>query len=183
MQVLKSNKVQSRTEFNGTPDRFITRKDNLTKDSYVKFNPFDGWVDYPIYFQLNEIDKSLLKKYNKKDFIYLYNPFYTHSDEMGITKYKVIGATMKKSDKRVLLIVEDLNPNRIFAYYYIQIENDIAIDCGNVFDKTNDNYNSVEIGEEYKGYRNSKWIKLNVNDYKSLFGKVYTSNRFIKDNQ
>lgn len=167
-------KAYSPQNYNGTPDKILARKDKLVKDSKVKYNMFDGWVDYPIYKDLNELDPKDFTSYNKEGIIYIYQPNHTQSDDLGILKYKLIGATKKKSNKKILLMVEDLNPNVIFKTIYIEVNDDKVIDCGRVFDKTFDNWKDCILGDEYKGYRNSKWIRLNPDDFINLTGKIYS---------
>lgn len=169
--IIHKNTTKIQSKFNGTPDKVIPMKKNLVKDTEVKFCVFDGWTEYPIYKSLSELNAKDYKKYNKKDHIYTYHPSHRDSDVNGIREYKVIGATMKKSDKRVLLIVE--NKNNTDKLYY-EINNDEAVYCGHVFLKTDENYNKVNIGEQYKGYRNSNWIKLDHTDYADLFTKIYS---------
>lgn len=169
MIVLKANKTAIKSQYNGTPDRIIPRKEKVCKGSEIYFHPFDGWVDKPIYKDLSEINPSDLSKYNKRGYIYVYQPNHLDSDDMGIMTYKVTGATLKKSDKKVRLIVSN-KQNSI----YFMIEDDKVIDCGLVFLKTEEDYNKSNIGEEYTGYRRSKWIKLDPNDFSHLFGKVYS---------
>jgi hypothetical protein len=172
--IIKTSKPQNYSDYNGTPDKISNRKDNLTKGSEVKFNVFNGWVDYPIYKELSELDPKDLTSYNKEGIIYIYQPNHGCSDDWGMTKYKLIGVTKKKSDKRKLLIVEDLNPNVIFKTIYIEVNGDKATDCGHVFNTTFDNWKDVNVGDEYKGYRNSKWIKLDPNHFSNLTGKIYS---------
>ena len=100
-------------------------------------------------------------------------PKSSYSDNFGMMEYKVIGVTKKNSDKRILAICEDTNPNSIFKFIYIQIIGTKAIDCGHVYNTTKDNFDKTDIGQSYKGYRNSKWIKLNPTDFK--FDGVYES--------
>jgi len=92
---------------------------------------------------------------------------------MGVLEYKLLGVTKKKSDKRVLLIVEDIHPNATFKQVYLEVRNDKVVYCGQVVPETLINFNSVNEGSEYTGFRRSKWVKLNVNDYQSFTGKVY----------
>jgi hypothetical protein len=172
---LIASKIQPKREFEGIPDKVIKSDKNpvLISGSELKHNLFDGWVEWPTYKDFNEVDPVLFKSYNKKDMIYIYSPMHTCSDKMGILTYKVIGVTKKKSDKRVLLIVEDINKSAVFKKIYLEINDNSVFNCGQVFPKTDDNYNIVGIGDEYKGYRNSKWIKLDPNDFKDTFGKIY----------
>jgi hypothetical protein len=175
--IVKTSKIQSYSDYNGIPDKISDRKDKLTKGSEVNFNTFEGWVDHPIYKELNELDSKDLVSYNKEGIIYIYQPNHGRSDDWGMTKYKLIGATKKKSDKRILLIVEDINPNSIFKTIYIEVNGDKATDCSNVFNTTFDNWKDCILGGEYKGYRNSKWIKLDPNDFTNLTGKIYSSSK------
>jgi hypothetical protein len=173
MITIPTTKPHNYYDFNGTPDKVIPRKDNLVKGSEVKFNIFDGWVDYPIYKDLNELEPNIISKYDEKGIIYLYKPNHIHSDKWGMMNYKVIGATKKKKDKRTLLIVEDIHPKAIFKVIYLEIKDDKAFDCGHVYNPTLDNWKDTDINDEYKGYRNSKWIKLDPNDFMNLTPKVY----------
>jgi hypothetical protein len=136
--------------------------------------PFRGLTDIPIYFELTELPAERYKHYNTPGIIYVYNPFISNADNNGILSYEVIGAVMKKSDKRIMFIVNDLNNNQI----YIELKALNAIMCGNVYDKTFDNYQQTSINSEYKGERNTTWIKLDHNKYLHLFGMVFTSSQF-----
>lgn len=61
-KVIKMSKIlTTKPEFDGTPDKIIPRKENLTKGNKIEFNIFDGWVDIPIYKALDEIDPKDLK--------------------------------------------------------------------------------------------------------------------------
>lgn len=180
MLVIKTNKTLIKSEYTGTPDTIIPRKDKVCKGSEIYFRPFDGWVDKPIYKQLSEIDPSELTQYNQPGYIYVYQPNHVYSDDMGIMTYKVIGATYKKSDKKVRLIVEDkytFTSSKKELTAYLMIEGDKSIDCGNGFIPTMEAYNKAEIGQEYTGYRRSKWMKLDPNDYSNLTGKIYQDSR------
>jgi hypothetical protein len=84
--IIKTSKPQNYSDYNGTPDKISDRKDNLTKGSEVKFNMFNGWVDYPIYKELSEVDSKDLTSYNKEGIIYIYQPnhdnrFYVEYDD------------------------------------------------------------------------------------------------------
>jgi hypothetical protein len=173
--IVAISKIQNKSEYTGTPDKVIERKDNLTKGSEVKFNMFNGWVDYPIYKSLNELDNKDISKYNKRGIIYVYQPNHTRSDKWGMLKFKLVGATKKKNDKRILLIVEDLDKLAPFKHIYLEVNGDGSTDCGHVFNTTFDNWKGVNVGDEYKGYRNSKWIKLDPNDFINLTGKIYSN--------
>ncbi len=151
----------------------VNMKDKVVESTEVKWSHFNGWTEYPIYKKLNAVDSNQLKPYNKEGVIYVYNPQHTFSDEMGVLEYKLLGATKKKSDKRVLLIVEDLHPNATFKQVYFEVRNDKVVYCGQVIPETLINFNSVNEGLEYAGFRRSKWVKLSVNDFQSLTGKVY----------
>jgi hypothetical protein len=151
----------------------VPMKEKVLLTTEIKWNHFNGWTEYPIYKKLTDIDPTLFEGYNKPDSIYSYSPNHTLSDDMGVMEYKVIGATKKKSDKRVLLICEDIRPDAIFKTIYLQIDKNVVTNCGRVFDTTQNNWEQCSIGDEYKGYRNSKWIKLNHNELSDLFGKVY----------
>lgn len=178
MLVIKTNKTQIKSDYTGTPDKVIPRKEKICKGSEISFSVFDGWVDRPIYKDLSEIDQTDLIEYNEAGHIYVYLPFHTNADYMGIMKYKVIGATYKKSDKKVRLIVEDnysFTSGKTQLIKYFVIDKDMAIDCGDVYKPTSEAYQKANIGEEYTGYRRSKWSKLDPNDYKNLFSRVYTS--------
>lgn len=179
MNVIKISKPSfNKTEFNGTPDKIIKSNKNpqLIAGTKIIHNIFDGWVQYPVYKDFSELDNKLFSfwKYSKTNHIYVYSPNHGLSDKLGILSYKVVGATKKKSDKRILLIVEDLTPKAIFKTIYLQIDGNKVIDCGHVFDTTHKNWNECNIGDEYKGYRNSKWIKLDPNDFTNLTGKIYS---------
>lgn len=178
MIIVKTNKTLIKSDYTGTPDLIIPRKDKVCKGSEIYFRVFDGWVDKPIYKQLSEIDTKDLTQYNQPGYIYVYQPNHIYGDDMGIMRYKVIGATFKKSDKQVRLIVEDTYSSfgRTIPKYFV-IEKDKAIDCGDGFVATMEAYNKAEIGEEYTGYRRSKWLKLNPNDYTNLTGKIYQDSR------
>lgn len=179
MIVVKANTNNfKRTDYPGTPDKIIPRKEKVCKGSEIYFNPFNGWVDKPIYKQLSEIDPQDLVQYNQPDYIYVYQPNHVYADDMGIMTYKVIGATFKKSDKQVRIIVEDTYSSfgRTIPKYFV-IEDGKAVDCGDGFVATMDAYNKAEIGQEYTGYRRAKWSKLDPNDYKHLFGKIYQDSR------
>lgn len=169
-----------RTDYTGTPDKIIPRKEKVCKGSEIYFNPFNGWVDKPIYKQLSEIDPQDLVQYNQPDYIYVYQPNHVYADDMGIMTYKVIGATFKKSDKQVRIIVEDkytFTSGQEELTKYFTIEDGKAVDCGNGFVPTIEAYNKAEIGQEYTGHRRAKWSKLDPNDYKHLFGKIYQDSR------
>lgn len=178
MIVIKINKTLIKSDYTGTPDTIIPRKDKVCKGSEIYFRPFDGWVDKPIYKQLSEINPSELSQYNQPGYIYVYQPNHIYADDMGIMTYKVIGTTFKKADKKVRLIVEDTYSSfgRTISKYFV-IENNQAVDCGDVFIPTEEAYNKAEIGQEYTGYRRSKWMKLNPNDYTNLTGKIYQDSR------
>lgn len=178
MLVVKTNKTSIKSDYTGTPDKIIPRKEKVCKGSEIYFQPFDGWVDRPLYKQLSEIDKKDLAQYNGEGYIYVYQPNHVYADDMGIMTYKVVGATQKKSDKGVRLIVEDTYSSfgRTIQKYFV-IENNQAIDCGLVYIPTEEAYNKAEIGGEYTGYRRSKWIKLDPNDFSNLTGKLYTDSR------
>ena len=178
MIVVKTNKTLIKSDYTGTPDKIISRKEKVCKGSEIYFNVFDGWVDKPIHKQLSEIDTSDLSQYNQPGYIYVYQPNHIYADDMGIMTYKVIGATYKKADKKVRLIVEDTYSSfgRTIPKYFV-IEDGKAVDCGNGFVPTMEAYNKAEIGEEYTGYRRAKWMKLDLNDYSHLFGKVYQDSR------
>lgn len=176
MIIVPKSKPHNYYDYTGIPDKVVERKENLTKGSEVKFNIFSGWVDYPIYKELNELDSKDLTSYNKGGIIYIYQPNHTRSDKMGMRKFKLIGVTKKKSDKRVLLIVEDLDKKAIFKHIYLEVNGDKSTDCGHVFNTTFDNWGNCEVGGEYKGYRNSKWIKLDPNDFINLTG-IYSNTR------
>jgi hypothetical protein len=180
MIVIKANKTMIKSDYTGTPDKIIDRNKKVCKGSEIYFNVFDGWVDKPIYKQLSEIDPSQLSQYNQPGYIYVYQPNHVYADDMGIMTYKVIGATYKKADKQVLFIVEDkytFTSDKRELTAYINIKDGKAVDCGNGFIPTMEAYNKAEIGEEYTGYRRSKWCKLDPNDYSNLFGKVYQDSR------
>lgn len=179
MIIIPTSKPQNYYDYTGTPDKVIEpgNKEHLVKENELKFNMFSGWVQSPIYKELNDI--TLPKKYNKKNHIYIYNPLHTLSDKWGMTEFKIVGYTKKNSDKRVLAICEDTHPKAIFKLIYIEVVGTIdgvkAIDCGHVYNTTNDNYNKAKIGESYKGYRNSKWIKLDKAEYD--FSGIYSENK------
>lgn len=180
MIVIKANKTMIKSDYTGTPDKIIDRNEKVCKGSEIYFNVFDGWVDKPIYKQLSEIDPSQLSQYNQPGYIYVYQPNHVYADDMGIMTYKVIGATYKKADKQVRLIVEDkytFTSDKKELTKYFTIEDGKAVDCGNGFIPTMEAYNKAEIGQEYTGYRRSKWRKLDPNDYSNLFGKVYQDSR------
>lgn len=179
MIVLKASKNNfNKADYPGTPDEIIPRKEKVCKSSEIYFSHVRGWVDKPIYKSLSEIDPKDLAQYNNPDYIYIYQPNHVRADEMGIMTHKVIGATFKKSDKQVRLIVEDTYSSfgRTVPKYFV-IENGKAIDCGDGFIATMDAYNKAQIGQEYTGYRRAKWSKLDPNDYKHLFGKIYQDSR------
>ena len=44
MLVIKTNKTLIKSEYTGTPDTIIPRKDKVCKGSEIYFRPFDGWV-------------------------------------------------------------------------------------------------------------------------------------------
>jgi hypothetical protein len=167
------NKTMIQSEFNGVPDKVIPRKESLVKGSEVKFHIFDGWVDYPIYFTLDELDKTNYKNYNRKKYLYIYFPEHSGSDAKGILKYEVVGVTKRKSTKDILFIVKekDFRGNDYHQYYRIDGEN--IISHGPVFTNTLDGFNKSDVGDEYKGYRNAKWIKLDLDEYSDKLGKVY----------
>jgi hypothetical protein len=176
---VKTVQPKTKSDFNGTPDDVIksTKVIHLIKGSKLKHNIFSGWVEYPVYKELSELDPKLFKDYNKSDMVYIYAPSHGRSDNMGILSYKVVGATKKKSDKRILLIVEDMDKKANFKRVYLEIIDDSAIECGHVFNSTDENYNTVNIGDEYKGYRNSKWVKMDPNEFKDKFGKIYKNKK------
>ena len=93
MIIVPKSKPHNYYDYTGTPDKVVERKENLTKGSEVKFNIFSGWVDYPIYKELNELDSKDLTSYNKGGIIYIYQPNHTRSDKMGMRKFKLIGVT------------------------------------------------------------------------------------------
>ena len=177
---IQTSKVSGYSDYRGVPDKVVKRKENLTKGSEVKFNVISSkWIDFPIYKDLSELDSGDLVGYNEVGFIYVYNPKHVDSDKMGILKFRLLGVTRKKSDKRVLLIVEDMCPKATFKTVYLEVEGDNVIDCGRVFNTTFSNWKDCEVGVEYKGYRNSKWIKLDLEDYLNLTGKVYNEIKVV----
>jgi hypothetical protein len=170
MNKLITSKPQNYHDYTGIPDKVIQANENLVKDYAVKFNTFSGWIKYPIYKDLLEVDTS---ECNKPGIIYHYIPKHTCADKFGMMKYKLIGVTKKKSDKRILLIVEDTSKNPIFKHIYLEIVDDKVIDCGRVYDNTFKSWDDCKIGSEYTGHRRAKWIKLDPNDFINLTGKCY----------
>lgn len=118
-------------------------------------------------------------KYKNKDNIYIYTPQHSLSDANGVMTYKIIGMTKKNSDKRILVMCEDLHPKAIFKHVYFEITDNGSVDCGHIYPNTEKNFNGAKVGESYKGYRNSKWIKLDPRDY-DFGGKVYYEIKTIK---
>lgn len=155
-------------------------KDKIVKGTYQENHFLRGLIERPIYKDLNELDTDDLKKYNQSGVIYGYNPNRSLSDDMGIIEYKLIGATKKNRDKRTLLIVEDMSQvhNMTFKYVYLEIVDDVIIYCGRVMENTMNNFNSVNIGDKYKGWKNSGWLKLDVNNFVELTGKIYKEKDF-----
>ena len=52
MIVVKANTNNfNKPDYTGTPDKIIPRKEKVCKGSEIYFNPFNGWVDKPIYKQ------------------------------------------------------------------------------------------------------------------------------------
>lgn len=155
----------------------IQRKDAVLKDTKIEWNIFKGYCEYPIYKHLAEIDKEQLSQYNDKNILYVYNPNHLHGDDNGIHKYKLLGVTYRRTQKRTLLIVKNMDTRAIFKQIYLQIEGDKVIDCGHVFPDTLEQFKGVEIGETYKGYRNATWQKLDKSKFKDVLGKVYELKR------
>lgn len=176
MIIIPTNKPHNYYDYTGTPDEITEvpkHKQPLVKDWEIKFNIFSGWKQTPIYKSLNEVIEFVSLVCNKPGIIYHYIPQHTNADKFGMLKYKLIGATKKKSDKRILLIVEDTDPKAIFKHIYLEIVDSKAIDCGHVYKDTFTNWDNCSIGGEYTGHRRTKWIKLDPNNFKELTGKVY----------
>jgi len=171
MIIIPTSKPQNYYDYTGTPDEVITpSNEDLVKDWEVQFSIFRGWVKKPIYKDISDVDTT---KCNKYGIIYHYAPQHSHADKFGMLKYKLVGATKKKSDKRILLIVEDTDKKAIFKHIYLEIKDGQLIDCGHVYKTTLDNWTNCQVGGEYTGHRRAKWIKLDPDDYGSLTGKSY----------
>jgi hypothetical protein len=172
MIIIPTSKPQNYYDYTGTPDEVITpSNEDLVKDWEVHFSIFRGWVKKPIYKDISDVDTT---KCNKSGTIYRYAPQHSLADKFGMLKYKLVGATKKKSDKRILLIVEDTHKKAIFKHIYLEIKDGKVIDCGHVYNTTLENWNNCPVGSEYTGHRKSKWIKLDPDDYSSLTGKTYS---------
>ena len=171
MIIIPTSKPQNYYDYTGTPDKVVPENGDLVKDHEIKFNIFSGWTQYPIYKDLSEVDTS---KCNKRGIIYHYIPQHSHADKFGMLKYKLVGVTKKKADKRILLIVEDTDKRAIFKHIYLEIKDGKAIDCGHVYGGTLDSWNDCQVGSEYTGHRRAKWVKLDPNDYMDLTGKAYS---------
>lgn len=173
MITIPTAKPQNYYDYTGTPDEVIEPShEDLVKDWEVYFSIFRGWVKRPVYKDMSEVDTS---KCNRPGLVYRYAPQHPHADEFGMLKYRLVGATRKKSDERTLLIVEDLHEEATFNRLYVEIKDGKLIDCGPVYDTTLENWTACPVGSEYTGHRRAKWIKLDPNDYVELTGKAYTN--------
>lgn len=167
----------NQNEYTGTPDYIRPRKQHLVKSTYIEYNYIAGYIEEPVYKELNEISPDDLKGYDDKRMVYLYIPEHHYiTDSMGIKTFEIVGATRKKSDKIVRLLAKDItksNTQPTNDIIYLVIEGSKCTDCGRMYDDTKQRYDMANYGEEYTASYRAKWIKENVDDFKYLFGKIY----------
>jgi hypothetical protein len=158
--------------YNGTPDRIIEHNKDVLKSIKIKFCCIYGWEQWPVYLKLNEIDPSKLVKYNDTNKIYLYMPNYVSpiTDNMGIVEFELYGACSKK--KEIYLILKNINEKLSKYLEYFIIQNDALVMAGDVFPNTLVEFDNAKIDDFYKGYRNSKWQKLDPKNFTKYLGKV-----------
>jgi hypothetical protein len=166
-KIIKTKRLQNLTEFNGVYDYqqpiSVERQENILSEFITKFSPFEGWVRHNRYKNYDEI---VFPENYIKNKVYIYSPRYSYTDDWGVGNYTLYGVCQHK--KRILLILK----NKIGYNYYEIKNNSTLIECGSVFEDTLQNYNNCLINDYYNGYRNSKWRKLDINDYQDYKNRV-----------
>ena len=79
--IVNSNRFRSQPSDKPGPNdvvRSTPMKEKVLLTTETFWSPFNGWLEKPVYKNLQDIDTNLLQGYNNTDSIYSYPVSYTH---------------------------------------------------------------------------------------------------------
>lgn len=85
--------------------------------------------------------------------------------------YDILGSTLRKTQKRLLIVGETR-----YGKYLLKVNKDGTIsDCGRLMSEKA--WENTNVGDQYLGYMNSIWVRMDVSDVAKHGGKIFSERK------